>query len=318
MLFRSKRFPKGYIIRLYKRVANISEKEIIKNSMFMTWMNFDCMDINKVYSFCDFNNSIDLNKLEDREIYATRQKMFLYRIEANINDDDLETTDILSMNNKSLEDFPLLTLTMFDIQQNDHKFKDRLLEYFNLSLSEMSAVKGQVYGSLSLYDYVLVLRGNSYDKIEKILTRIKENINLDTDINLNKMYTIPAIDYTAARFWKDKDIHVSIRLSCASEITAQYLKNEPQLNQALDIDEIYSILGKYDYDIIGRIKSTEKFVDLFLRDGSLSAKKEKIHKSNTRFFIDESTQLNEEKKENENKSYLFRSEEHTSELQSQR
>ena len=70
--------PKGYIVKLYKRVTNISNQEIIDGSMFMTWMNFDCMDIVGVHQFQDFNNSIDLKTRCPREEYASRQKFFLY------------------------------------------------------------------------------------------------------------------------------------------------------------------------------------------------------------------------------------------------
>ena len=91
--------PKGYIVKLYKRVANVSEQAIIKESMFMTWMNFDCMYKVVIHDLQEYNNSVDLSAVRSREIYASRQKLFLYR---------LEHKDEFLLPNKALEKFPLI------------------------------------------------------------------------------------------------------------------------------------------------------------------------------------------------------------------
>ena len=301
---KGKMSPKGYVVRLYKRVVNVPDQEIINSSMFMTWMNFDCMDIYEIRQFHKYNSSIKLNNLEDKQKYATRQKFFIYCLERN-NETDMEEEDInddrILLPGGELSEFPLITLTMFDIQyipqeQKIKNCKTKLQDYL-MALEKNTEVKGKIYGSLSLYDYVLALRGNDYKEMDEILISLREKLNLDSEIVLNRMYTIPGIDYNNAKFWNFSKLKTSIRLSCTSDITAVWLFNDRKINAAVKIDEIYSILGKYDYDMIGEILSAESFVSLFLSDGSLSAKGSHIHKTNTRFLKENFKQIDEPKNE---------------------
>lgn len=285
--------PNGYIVRLYKREANISDITILNDSMFLTWMNFDCMDIVKVHRFQDYNNSVDLADVNDREIYTARQKFFIY----NLNMDEKEISfcakgEELLSTAETLKDFPLITLTMLNIQQNmdssdslsdGSQCRKELQVFLKETCLQHENVRGQLYGSLSTYDYVLVFRGNDYREIDDILSACRERM-LSKDIVFNKMYTIAGIDYRYVNAWKVDGLKVSVRLSCKSDVTECSLLNNAMLGVALHKPEIYSILGQYDFDIIGTVKSAEKFVALFLNDGLLSGKWDNIHKTNTRFL----------------------------------
>lgn len=275
--------PKGYIVKLYKRVANVSEQAIIKESMFMTWMNFDCMDIVGIHDFQEYNNSVDLSAVRSREIYASRQKLFLYR---------LEHKDEFLLPNKVLEKFPLITLTMLDIQrntefQNEEQCGKQLQDFLNRYETYDADIRGEVYGSLSAYDYVLVLRGNDYRKIDKTLARCRQELSLK-NIIFNKMYTIAGIDCENVSAWNADGMKASVRLSCRADVTAKWLRDNVQVRDAFDDCTVFSIMGKYDFDIIGEIKSAEKFVNLFKDHGALSASWEYIHKTNTRFLNEDS------------------------------
>ena len=297
--------PKGYIVKLYKRVTNISNQEIIDGSMFMTWMNFDCMDIVGVHQFQDFNNSIDLKTRCPREEYASRQKFFLYCLDQDkkLSCGSLGNDEILSTD-ETFKNFPLITLTMLDIRKDsDCQADSQSLEKLNGFLVEYEkrneTIRGCVFGSLSMYDYVLILRGNDYRKMDDALAACREKTRR-AGIIFNRMYTIAGINRKHASAWKADGLKVSVRLSCTSDITAQWLRDDKILNEALNIQEIYSILGKYDFDVEGEIKSAEKFTELFCGDGPLSAKKNNIHKTNTRFLNSDGWQAGDPCPEPEN------------------
>lgn len=289
-----KKTNNGYIVRLYKREANIAKKEIIEDSMYMTWMNFDCMDVEGVCEFQDYHNSISLEAgMSNRVIYAARQKFFLYNLKNGEESDaaGLEEEELL-LPSDGLEQYPLLTLTMLDIHKPSKKMdnSDRqgasqkeLQEFLDDVCKANSNVKGKLYGTLSAYDFMLVLRGNDYRVLDSVIADCREKMYQE-NIRFNKTYTIAGLDLRYVDAWRAEGMEVAVHLSCTSDVTAGYLKENKVLESALKDLEVYPILGKYDFVIIGTIRSAESFVNLFLKDGPLSAHQFKIHKSNTRFL----------------------------------
>ena len=69
----------GYIIKLYKKIPNAPKKATIREAMFMTWTNFDCMDVLPVSGYQGFSKSLG-SDLKEQEKYNIRQKLFLYPV----------------------------------------------------------------------------------------------------------------------------------------------------------------------------------------------------------------------------------------------
>lgn len=293
-MYRSEKtdIPNGYIVKLYRRTENVSEETIIKDSMFMTWMNFDCMDVERIYSFQEYYSTVKASENPPREIYASWQKLYLYNLDCKVGQSSTWTNEELLLPDDTLGKLPLITLSMLNIRWNpDDESKGRTRERYEKELRHFLAqyiasagdVKAELYGSLAVYDYVLVLRGNDYRKLDSVLTGCRQRMKA-VNIVFNKVYTIAGIDRNHLDEWKVDNLKVSVRLSCTSDITPVSLEKNEELKEAVSGHKVYSILGKYDYDIVGEVKSPEKFVALFLKGGALSAFERSIHKSNTRFF----------------------------------
>lgn len=270
----------GYIVKLYKKIVNAPRHTFTGDAMFMTWMNFDCMDIIPVSDFHEFGKSLNASNLKDREKYQSRQKLFLYPL-----DDDQG----LILNDSALEEFPIIAMTVLDLKrQCDMKtlsYERILRESLCGCIGNSKGVKGQLYGSLSVYDYVLVLRGKTYAELDQVLINFRRNVT-GFEISFDKTYTIEGIDLKHQTFWqKEPDSSVSIRLSCASCVTAESLLNNQGLKDALQEGyQVFTLMGKYDYDIIGKIRSTQKFLDLFACGNLFATESADIYKTNTRFM----------------------------------
>jgi len=78
--------------------------------MFMTWTNFDCMDVLPVSGFQGFSRSLESEALKEREKYDSRQKLFLYPVSAE--------QGLLSPENA--EGLPLIMLTVLDLEKPPH------------------------------------------------------------------------------------------------------------------------------------------------------------------------------------------------------
>lgn len=262
--------PNGYVVKLYRRAENVSHGAIISESMFMAWMNFDCMDVIGIDNFREYSNSIDMSENPPRETYASWQKMFLYRLNQKSGHFSCQSKEELLFPSDELGEFPLITLSMIKIrhqpgngmQCDGEKHGEVLRQFLDESIKMGDTVKGELYGSLAVYDYVLVLRGNDYRVMDVVLTSYKRNMR-EQGIVFSKIYTIAGIDRNHLNAWKIDGLQASVRLSCTSEITFDKLKNNEGLKEAFEGYEVYSILGKYDYDIIGKVKSPQKFVELF-------------------------------------------------------
>lgn len=152
----------GYIIKLYKKIVNVPKKATIREVMFMTWTNFDCMDVLPVSGFQDFSKSLESVDLKEREKYDSRQKLFLYPVS--------NEQGLLFPEND--EELPLIMLTVLDLEKPPHmditSYKEALCRCMENSLDSIEHTKGQLYGCLSIYDYALVLRGNSYVALEHL------------------------------------------------------------------------------------------------------------------------------------------------------
>lgn len=270
----------GYIVKLYKKIVNAPRHTFTGDAMFMIWMNFDCMDIIPVSDFHDFGKSLNASNLKDREKYQSRQKLFLY---------PLDEDQGLILNDSALEEFPLVAMTVLDLKgQRDTKtlsYERILRESLCGCIGNSTEVNGQLYGSLSVYDYVLVLRGKTYAELDKVLINFRRNVT-EFGISSDKTYTIEGIDLKHRTFWKkEPDSSVSIRLSCASCVTAGNLLDNQELKEALQEGyQVFTLMGKYDYGIIGKIKSTQKFLDLFACGNLLASENADIYKTNTRFM----------------------------------
>lgn len=243
-------------------------------------MNFDCMDIFPVGRFEEFNSSIDDLGQKARGRYGYRQKMLLYSLDGGGG---------LLEGGGELRGLPLIALTVLDIatdpaHRSEQEAKCR--ECLRGVLSKASAggaLKGEVMGSLSIYDHILVLRGDRYAKIDAVLADCRKALE-EAGIQVNKMYTTAGIDLGDIEHWTETGLKVSIRLSCTSKITPERLQKDPQIQKALTKYQVYSILGKYDLDIIGEIQDNKEFVKLFLDNGCLSSENSDVHSSNTRFL----------------------------------
>lgn len=286
----------GYIVKLYKKMFNAPKKATIRDAMFMTWMNFDCMDIMKVSGFREFNKSLIPSELKEREKYESRQKLFLYPIS--------KTQEFL-LDGQGLEELPLITLSIMDVRchttQNFAERRKHLCECLKDDLKGREGVCGDIYGSLSIYECVLVLRGNSYEELARMILDYQKSL-LRHGIIINKTYTIAGINLRYLSFWKpEPDSEVSIRVSCSTRIDSQYLRKSKAIKDALKPGyRIFSVMGKYDFDIIGKINSLDAFVELFLDNGALSPANTDIHKTNTRFMSLETDGLNGETKDLQN------------------
>lgn len=274
----------GYIIKLYKKIVNAPKKATIREAMFMTWTNFDCMDILPVSGYQGFRRSLESEDLKEREKYDSRQKLFLYPVSAEQN--------LLSTGNSALDSFPLIMLTVLDLEKpsgmDTSSYKRTLCQHMEECLKQDEHVKGQLYGCLSIYDYALVLRGCSYSVLENMLTAYRRSL-IKAGFFCRKTYTISGLDLERRSAWKEpSSLRVSVRLSCTSQITAEYFKRDRRIKEALQEGyEVFSVLGKYDYDIVGEIRDTDKFVQLFWAEGALSPANTGIHKTNTRFLLQE-------------------------------
>nr|WP_300834737.1 hypothetical protein [uncultured Acetatifactor sp.] len=248
----------------------------------MTWTNFDCMDVLPVSGFQGFSRSLESEALKEREKYDSRQKLFLYPVSAE--------QGLLSPENA--EGLPLIMLTVLDLEKPPHidtaSYKEILCQCLEASLKPEEHVKGQLYGCLSIYDYALVLRGNSYAALEHMLAVYRRSL-INAGIYFRKTYTISGLNLEQRHAWKEpSDLRVSVRLSCSSQITVEHFQNDDRIRKALKEGyEVFSVLGKYDYDIVGEIRDTDKFVQLFWDEGALSPANTGIHKTNTRFMLQE-------------------------------
>ena len=248
----------------------------------MTWTNFDCMDVLPVSGFQGFSRSLESEALKEREKYDSRQKLFLYPVSAE--------QGLLSPENA--EGLPLIMLTVLDLEKPPHidtaSYKEILCQCLEASLKPEEHVKGQLYGCLSIYDYALVLRGNSYAALEHMLAVYRRSL-INAGIYFRKTYTISGLNLEQRHAWKEpSDLRVSVRLSCSSQITVEHFQNDDRIREALKEGyEVFSVLGKYDYDIVGEIRDTDKFVQLFWDEGALSPANTGIHKTNTRFMLQE-------------------------------
>ena len=248
----------------------------------MTWTNFDCMDVLPVSGFQGFSRSLESEALKEREKYDSRQKLFLYLVSAE--------QGLLSPENA--EGLPLIMLTVLDLEKPPHintaSYNEILCQCLEASLKPEEHVKGQLYGCLSIYDYALVLRGNSYAALEHMLAVYRRSL-INAGIYFRKTYTISGLNLEQRHAWKEpSDLRVSVRLSCSSQITVEHFQNDDRIREALKEGyEVFSVLGKYDYDIVGEIRDTDKFVQLFWDEGALSPANTGIHKTNTRFMLQE-------------------------------
>ncbi|MDE6749948.1 MAG: hypothetical protein K2K21_12940 [Lachnospiraceae bacterium] len=270
----------GYIIKLYKKIVNVPQHTFTDDASFITWMNFDSMDIISVSDYHEFDKSLNASDLKDRERYQSRQKIYLY---------PLNEDQGLVLSDSALEKFPLIAMTFLDFSRQcgkqpllNEKF---LYEILDKCIDNNTNVKGQLYGSLSVYDYVLVLRGKTYAELDQVLNNFRRII-IESDISYNKTYTIEGVDLKYQALWEEEpDSNVSIRISCASCVTAENLRGNQELQDALqDGYQIFSLMGKYDYDITGKIKNTQKFLALFAHGNLFSSENENIYKTNTRFM----------------------------------
>ncbi len=272
----------GYIIKLYKKIVNAPKKATIREAMFMTWMNFDCMDILPVTGFQGFSRSLECEDLKEREKYDSRQKLFLYPVSD-------EQGLLFPEGSPGL---PLITLTLLDLERPSGKaavsYENTLCQCMKDSLGQEGHIKGQLFGCLSIYDYALVLRGNSYVELAHKLADYRGEL-IRAGVGFRKSYTISGLNLKQCHAWKEQSgLKVSIRLSCTSQITTEYFKENERIKEALqDGYEVFSVLGKYDYDIVGAVRDTDKFVQLFWDEGELSPAKTGIHKTNTRFLLRE-------------------------------
>ena len=277
---------KGYIVKLYKKVANASGMKTIQDAMFMTWTNFDCMDVLPVSDFQGFGRPLAGNELEGREKFDSRQKLFLYPLS--------EEQQLLSIDNSEVEDLPLITLNVLDLKRPSDmeasSYRSKLCECLKACLMEDASIKGQLYGCLSIYDYALVMRGDSYEGLEHMLAAYRKKL-IESGICFRRTYTIAGLDLKHCSAWQEKtNLKVSIRLSCTSQVSAKYFEEDNSIREALQPGyQVFSIFGKYDYDIVGDIGDTDKFVKLFLNDGALSPGRTGtgIQKTNTRFMLRE-------------------------------
>lgn len=271
---------KGYIVKLYKKMVNAPKKATIGDAMFMTWMNFDCMDVTEISEFREFNKSLVPSRMEEREKYESRQKLFLYSWEKG--------SECL-LKKEELKEFPLITLTVLDLRRQPDMdgptCKNILKENIGYCIKGKDDVKGEICGSLSIYEYVLVLRGNRYETLTQVIEDYQNHLKKRGLLN-NRGYTIAGLDLQYLSFWKeDPNLVVSVRLSCSLQITRLYLENNAKIKEALKEGyEVFPLIGKYDYDIIGQIKNTQKFAGLFLNQGALSPAMPDIYKTNTRFM----------------------------------
>lgn len=302
----------GYIIKLYKKIPNAPKKATIREAMFMTWTNFDCMDVLPVSGYQGFSKSLG-SDLKEQEKYNIRQKLFLYPVSPE--------QHLLSNDNSELESYPLFTLTVLDLEKPSGmdlvSYRNKLCQCLEDCLREESSIKGQVYGCLSIYDHALVMRGKSYTKLVHVLAAYCRKL-IENNVGIRKTYTIPGLDLKHCSAWQEtSSLTVSVRLSCTSQVTAGALTQNSSITDALTLKyPIFSVLGKYDYDIIGEVRDTTKFVALFLDSGALSPATKGIHKTNTRFLLQEdwasSSELNfpdTETAEAELNDFIRRSEE---------
>lgn len=273
----------GYIIKLYKKIIDAPRHTFTDDAMFIAWMNFDCMDIISVTDYHEFDKSLNASDLKDREKYQSRQKLFLY---------PLNKDQGLILSDSVLEQFPLIAMTFLDFRRQCDKgpfLNEKILsEILYKCIDNNTNVKGQLYGTLSDYDYVLVLRGKTYAELDQILINFRRKV-IESNILFYKSYTIEGVDSKYQALWEaEPNSNVSIRLSCTSRVTAESLRNNQDLRNALeDGYQIFSLMGKYDYDIIGKIKSTQKFLALFAKSNLFSSENKEILKTNTRFMSKE-------------------------------
>lgn len=270
----------GYIVKLYEKIASVPQQTSDKDAMFLIWMNFDYMDVIPVSDFHDFGKSLDAHDLKDREKFQSRQKMFIY---------PLGEDQGLILGDSVLKDAPLITLTFLDLERpldmgiasDESSLQAKMIDCIECK----NNVKGQLYGSLSIYDYVLVLRGKTYAELGQILSDYQKSLK-DKNILLNKTYTIQGIDIKHSSSWKEEpDSDVSIRVSCKSYISSDQFYSDPVLKEALQEKyQVFSLMGKYDYDIMGKIKDTSKFIEFLGDSGEPSNLKKEIFKTNTRFM----------------------------------
>lgn len=277
----------GYLVKLYKKMINAPKKAFISGAMYMTWLNFDCMDIIPVQEFPQYNNSIDIMNVQDREKYGCRQKLFLYCLDGAEEDGPL-------VQRKEGVHPPLITLTVLDLlsESGDFPTKNKILSCLEACKKEeqYAKVEGRFYGCLSMYDYALVLRGNNYEQLSHFLALFRRKAK-EQGIIFNKMYSVAGIDLEQGAEWKCEPSRALVRLSCTSELTAKYLLNSEELGRAfVKPFQVYAVMGKYDYNIEGMIQDTKAFQNLFVDKGFLSATHSYIHKTNTQFLSGEKEQ----------------------------
>ena len=279
----------GYIVKLYKKIVNAPKKATIREAMFMTWTNFDCMDVLPVSGFQGFTRSLESGDLKEREKYDSRQKLFLYPV----------STEQGLLSPDSCASLPLITLTVLDLDKpvnmDAANYRNKLCQYMEECLRQEEHVKGQLYGCLSIYDYALVLRGDSYTKLEHMLAAYRRSL-IRAGVCFRKTYTISGLNLEQRHAWKEPSgLKVSVRLSCTSQMTAEYFKEDKRIRAAMHEGyEVFSVLGKYDYDIVGEVRDTDKFVQLFWDEGALSPANTAIHKTNTRFMLQEDWEASHE------------------------
>lgn len=277
---------RGYVVKLYKKVASESQKATIQDAMFMTWTNFDCMDVLPISSFRGFGRRLMDNELKEREKYDSRQKLFLYPVGTD--------QRLLSDDESELAGYPLIMLTVLDLKSHSGmkwaSYRSILSQSLAKCIKKESNIKGQLYGCLSIYDYALVMRGSSYKGLVRVLAAYRKML-IESGIYFRRAYTIAGLDLKHCSAWQEPSpLRVSVRLSCTSQMATEYFTENENIKKALQPGyQAFSIFGKYDYDIVGDIRDTNEFVNLFFKDGALSPARAGIgiQKTNTRFMLEE-------------------------------
>ena len=293
----------GYIIKFYKQISSTNYLNLLGNAHFVVWSSFDAMEINNINNFSEFENSPDVCK-EEEQVH-NRQKLLLL---SYLHD---EKNIFACGDNSSLNKLPLIAVTMINFGESgtcncDTNLK-KLVNLLNKPLSingieiTRTDLRWQLFRTVSSYDCVLVLRSNSYYTMDNVLRYLRKS----DGINLSKTYTLTGIDSVNSIFWKEpRNTEVSVKISTISDINPEFLASNFELeNKNKSILEptqncsLYSVFGKYDLNIMGKLYNPKAFLDLFLKGGLFSTENNYIYRTSTQFLCE----INSEEDEIKNK-----------------
>ncbi|GHU76477.1 hypothetical protein FACS1894188_09060 [Clostridia bacterium] len=285
----------GYVLEFYKRLSD-TENTLKGDFKVRTFGHFDAFNFKKIQYIDEFG------KLGSSEVTAHSevQTLNLYK-----NIGDKHNKDIFTEN----QDMPVIMVSIINSYDKNVSIEN-LRESIEKSIKELNGatIGFDIFNVLSIEDCVVVFRSTSIADIFDVIDGVRKDLkSKDSENKTINFYSIAGVDAKAVAtviakkdtskwHWdsareQQKNLYVSLRIHVYpyanfSDIVTNLKKYG--LEDALEIQSIskqpFETLGKYDLQIIGKLKDTRVLMELFDNPLSLYADAGGSHKSDKRII----------------------------------